>query len=199
MGNHKYENKLVYGVGVCDEGVYKPYVLGKVTKEYCLWKHMLERCYSEKYHSNHPTYTNCSVSVNFKNFQYFAEWTNNQIGFGLKDYALDKDILVKGNKIYCENNCVFVPRQLNAFLTNSKAIRGNYPVGVSKHKNKYRSFISLENKSKHLGTSNTPEEAFEAYKAFKESYAKQLALEHEGFVDPRVITSLNNYEVNIDD
>lgn len=145
MGNYKYENKLAYGIGILDKGYYPACVLRKNTKEYQLWLNMLGRCYSQRIHLKNPTYLDCSVSDNFKSFQYFADWANKQIGFGLKGYALDKDILSKGNKVYSEDNCVFVPSNLNNFLITSKAIRGSCPIGVSFYKRdkKYSSSLKV--------------------------------------------------------
>lgn len=38
--------------------------------------------------------------------------------------ALDKDILNKGNKVYCPENCIFVPRRINNLFTKSNRVRG---------------------------------------------------------------------------
>ena len=42
---------------------------------------------------------------------------------------LDKDILVKGNKIYSPEACRFVPQYINTLLTNAGAARGELPCG----------------------------------------------------------------------
>ena len=43
---------------------------------------------------------------------------------------MDKDILVKGNKVYSPDTCRFVPQYINSLLTNAAAIRGELPCGV---------------------------------------------------------------------
>ena len=40
---------------------------------------------------------------------------------------LDKDLLVCNNKVYSPETCVFVPREINQFLTKSNNSRGKYP------------------------------------------------------------------------
>jgi hypothetical protein len=168
---------------------------------------MLERCYSDKYHAKRSTYIECEASDNFKNFQYFAEWCNNQIGFGLEGYQLDKDIITSGNKIYSEYTCVFVPRLLNIFFKDSSRSRGNLPIGVYLHNfkmgEKSYSYIKAQmyrnGKQTCLGIYPTPEAAFAAYKEAKEVMAKQLAIKWAGMVDDRVITALNNFEVHYND
>ena len=94
----------VYGVGITGTK-YPPSVNGRTTKEYVLWQNMLRRCYSDTYQKKKPTYESCEVSDNFKSYEYFYEWCNNQFGFNNKDWQLDKDLLIKGNKVYSENSC----------------------------------------------------------------------------------------------
>ncbi len=198
--------KLVYGVGVSEAGMFARSfrVNGKKvrTKEYQLWHNMLKRCYSEGHQQYRQTYTGCSVSEGFKNFQHFAEWCQTQIGFGLDGYHLDKDILQRGNKVYSEDTCVFVLHNINSLLIKRDALRGNYPIGVSwKHsKQKYRAQCNDGTGNQvHLGLFTTPEAAFEAYKPFKEALIKRIATEYKDILDPRVYTALMAYEVSIDD
>jgi hypothetical protein len=198
-------SKLVHGIGTND-GKYPAFKDGKPTKEYDLWKHMLHRC-TEKNGIKNPTYDNVSCSKNFKHYSFFYEWIHRQVGFGNKDekgrcWNLDKDLLVKGNKIYSEDVCVFVPQRINLLLTKRDASRGEYPVGV--HRNtgnrKYMSKCSRgASKQTHLGSFNTPQEAFLAYKTFKEALIKEVANEYKEQLDERAYEALMKYEVNVDD
>ena len=190
--------KLVYGVGIND-GKYPTTLNGIITKEYNLWNSMLKRCYSVKYHINQPTYVGCNVSDNFKHYTYFFEWCQNQIGFGGCDFSLDKDLIYKGNKEYNENNCVFIPREINNVLIKNKSIRGLLPIGVSKRGNNYIALCSAEGKQICLGTYNTPELAFNAYKTFKEAHIKELAEKYKDTISQRAYQALLNYEVDIND
>jgi hypothetical protein len=51
---------------------------------------------------------------------------------------LGKDILVKGNKIYSYETCVFVPQRINELFTKRQNERGDYPIGVSLHESQNR-------------------------------------------------------------
>lgn len=192
-------NRLTHSVGVCKEGEFKRYIGNKQTKEYALWVNMLKRCYSKKFHKQSPQYIGCTVSENFKNFQYFAEWCNRQIGFNTTGYHLDKDILVKGNKHYSEETCVFVPKDINYFFLRRTTKRGNFPIGVCQLHGKFKAQISIKSRVTALGLFDSEIEAFNIYKSAKENLAKVLAQEVSGIVDSRVVSSLENFTVEITD
>ena len=171
---------------------------------YLVWVEVLKRCYyerkSQQYHCT--TYVDCKVSDNFKYFTYFKDWCNKQVGFNSIDekgalFHLDKDILVKGNKVYSEDTCCFVPQEINALFIKRDKLRGEYPIGVSFHKSRGMLRATLNNK--HLGYFNTAEQAFQVYKTAKEAYIKEVANKWKDKIDPRVYEALMNYEVHIDD
>ena len=143
----------VYGIGVLGTK-YPSKVNGVITKEYSLWMNMLRRCYSDKYQKKYPTYEDCEVSDNFKSFEYFYEWCNKQVGFDNKDWQLDKDLLIKGNKVYSENTCVFIPVEINLLLTKRDASRGEHLIGVC-WSNTHKAFVARVSRNKgkqeHLG------------------------------------------------
>ena len=191
----------VFGVGV--SGTKYPITVDGVnTKEYGLWYNMLRRCYSESFKKKQPTYEGCEVGDNFKSYVYFYEWCQNQIGFSNKDWQLDKDLLAKGNKIYSEDSCVFIPSEINTLLTKRTASRGEYLIGVYWSKT-IKAFVARVNKSKgkqeYLGSFNTELEAFNAYKVAKEAFIKEQANKWKSQIDGRAYEALMNYEVNIDD
>ena len=195
----------VYGVGML--GTKYPSREGyRNTKEYLLWCRMLQRCYSDSFKKQRPTYDGCEVSDNFKSFEYFYEWCHSQIGFDNdgngNPFQLDKDLLIKGNKVYSETTCVFLPQEINTLLVKREASRGEYLIGVywSETAN---TFVARVNKNKgkqeHLGLFTTEIEAFKAYKKAKESFVKEQANKWESQIDPRAYNALMNYQVEIDD
>ena len=171
------------------------------TKEYQLWKGVLYRCYHPDFADKHPTYKDCSMSENFRTFSYFRKWCVEQEGFGNKDWHLDKDILVKGNKIYSEDTCCFVPPEINCAVVTSGSRRGIHPSGVIWNctKTRYRARIQRGNVWESLGTYDTPEEAFAVYKPIKEAHIKSLADKYKDVIDPRVYKALYEWTINIDD
>ncbi len=191
----------VYGIGIVGTK-YPASEGGVLTKEYVLWCNMLKRCYSDTYQKKRPTYEGCEVSENFKYYEYFYEWRNKQIGFNNKDWHLDKDLLVKGNKIYSEDSCVFLPSEINKVLTKRTASRGEHLIGVS-WDNTNKAFVAKVNKNKgkseYLGFFKTELEAFKAYKIAKESFIKEQANKFKSQIDTRAYEALMNYTVEITD
>ena len=191
----------VHSVGVL--GNKYPSEVNRVkTKEYVLWTHMLQRCYSDSYKKKYPTYEGCEVSENFKSYEYFYEWCHKQIGFTDEGWHLDKDLLIKGNKVYSENTCVFMPAEINSLLVKSDKKRGKHLIGVywCKKGKAFKAQVSKnKGKSEHLGSFKTEIEAFNAYKTAKESFVKEQANKWKGKIDERAYNALMNYEVSIND
>ena len=191
----------VFGVGVLG-AKYPTRVNGILTKEYILWCNMLERCYNDTFKKKNPTYQYCQVGDNFKYHEYFYEWCNQQIGFSNKDWHLDKDLLIKGNKVYSESTCVFLPSEINSLLVKSDKIRGEHLIGVYYHK-RDKAFMAQVSKNKggseYLGSFNTELEAFKAYKQAKEAFVKEQANKWKDKIDPKAYEALMKYTVEITD
>jgi len=170
------------------------------TYYYKIWKHMIERCYSEKEKLKLPSYKNVIVCDEWHNFQNFARWMeNNYNPETMEGWHLDKDILVKGNKIYSPETCCFVPNEVNTLLIPCKSTRGDYPIGVVKQRNLYVSNCNINKKRCRLGSFKTPEEAFQAYKIAKENEIKRVADKWQEKVTEKVYQALYNYQVEITD
>ena len=174
---------------------------GKKCPIYYAWVRMFERCYSKKFHRINPTYVGCTVSEEFKDYSKWREWYDNY-QYKHDGWHLDKDLLIKGNKLYSESTCVFIPREINQVLVKRTASRGKYLIGVTWCKTK-KAFKAQVRKNKgkleYLGYFNTEIEAHLAYKQAKESYLKELADKYKDLLDPRAHEALYNYTVDIDD
>lgn len=190
----------VYGVGCLGEGVYKCTVNKKLTSEYKHWKLMLLRCYNKKCQDRKLTYKNCLVDESWHNFQNFAQWYEENYKLYMDtNWHLDKDIMVKGNKIYSANTCCLVPGEINSLFVKNNKSRGDYPIGVSKHKGRIRATIKIKNESIHLGNFDTEEEAFQACKIAKEAHIKEKAEEWKDKVEDKVYQAMYNWVVEITD
>jgi len=171
-------NKLVCGVGIndVDRPVYTKDLDGKykICPFYKVWKSMLVRCYDENFHHK-LTYEDCYVVEAWLRLSNFENWMKNQDWEGKE---LDKDILKPGNKQYGPETCVFITHDLNSFLIDSAAARGDYPTGVHLHKMTGRLQAACNNpfkgsgrKGSYLGLYDSVEEASNAWKQKKHEYA----------------------------
>ena len=193
--------KKLFGVALFDMDVT---CNGEIEPIYSAWKSMLVRCYSKKYQETGRTYKGCKVCEEWLVFSNFYEWATAN-GFR-KGYHLDKDIISKGNKVYSPDTCCFVPIEINSLFTKNNSKRGNEPIGVKKRGKRYTAYCSfgiLQNnvKKKIIGTFDTQELAFAAYKKEKEAYIKEVAKKYysEGKITKRVYDALMKYEVEITD
>jgi len=170
---------------------------GNMTREYKLWKGILQRCYDQKSLDRYPTYLGCYVSENFKFYSFFYDWCQEQKGFDYETSHLDKDLLSYGNKEYGERFCVFVPREVNMSLTLSNAARGEFPLGVNKTQD--GKFIARcwkgEQGHVYLGRFAGPVDAHIAYCSHKNAYVQSLAAKYKGVLDERVFDALRTFSI----
>ena len=206
-GNIKcpYERRY-FGIGYLGEGKYKVSENGKRTRVYRTWYHMLERCYSEKYHEKEPAYIGYKVCEEWHNFQNFAKWyKENYYEIEGERMHLDKDILIKGNKVYSSETCIFVPHRINVLFTKRQNDRGESVIGTTPFQGKYKVQCCLinpktgESKIKHLGYYETQEKGFGVYKYYKEKNIKEVADYYKIQIPQKLYNAMYNYEVEIND
>ena len=167
---------MIYGVGLNDVGKVTDPVTKKKCKIYTMWLDMLRRCYSETYQNQHVKYKGCSVEPGWFKFSSFKDWVLSN-----KEYAenkqLDKDLLVKGNKLYSPETCTFISQEINKFLTVNQTKKSGLPVGVNKKSNRFQAVCNnpFTKKLEHLGYFSSAEEAHLAWKTKKQEIAKIYA------------------------
>lgn len=204
--------KNPYYPSVCDVGItgnkYPTRINGIKEKEYDVWRKMLQRCFDEETKHKQPAYKDVTCCEDWLLYENFYEWLHSQENFekwkNEKGWTIDKDILIKGNKIYSPATCCLVPNDVNVLFTKRNSERGSLPIGVVYHKvnKKYISSYDCGQKyNRYLGSYDTPEKAFEMYKSYKEEYIKQIAQEEysKGNITKRCYDAMMNYQVEITD
>lgn len=188
----------VYGVG-CNDVQFQIRVDRKHIWQYHLWMNMLQRAFDAKYKQHRPTYEDVTCCDEWLSFANFLEWLNKQVEYKGHPIgsALDKDIIVKGNKTYSPDVCCFVPQAVNSLLLDSGATRGEFPVGVcfDKCRSKFVAQMCCFGKMKYLGRYDTIEDAAFAYKTAKEAQIKIVATQYKDVLKPAVFESLMNWEI----
>jgi hypothetical protein len=137
------------------------------------------------------------MSQEFEDFQFFAEWCQTQIGYGLPNYQLDKDLLKEGNTIYCKEFVGFIPQSLNKFfeVKNKVLPYGVFPCANSDN---YQAVITVDGKKKYLGVYKSILDAFTITRVHKEAEAKKWAQrlkDGEFVIDPRYIERMKTWSV----
>lgn len=204
---------IICNVGFIGVGKYKTENEFGMTNEYKAWYDMLKRCYDEKRLIKQPTYKNCTVCKDWLNFQNFAKWYNENY-YKIEDevMCLDKDILCHNlklkHKIYSPRTCLIVPQRINVLFVGIKNnIKDKYDCGKNfdKRRKKFRARCNINKTNKNeasLGYYDNPEEAFQAYKTFKESYIKQIADLYKSKYPQfpqRLYEAMYSYQVEITD
>ncbi len=189
----------VYGVGINDAD----YAVYRTEKEngkskiiwqcpyYRDWCSMLSRAYST---NRGVTYQNVKVCDEWKHFTNFKRWVITQPNKDWENSSLDKDFIGDGIT-YSPENCVYISKKLNGFITDRTNDRGLYLVGVTWHKHRKIFVAQCANpfgvsnyeKRGYIGGFVTEEEAHEAWRSKKHEYSCKLA-EYEK--DPRVVNVL---------
>lgn len=178
----KSDTKLVFGVGTNDAN-YKVQIKNNKSSQpswicpfYRKWVNLLMRCYCESYKAKRKSYDGATVCVEWHLFSTFKSWMEIQDWEG-KD--LDKDLLIRGNKVYSPETCVFISIKINSFITDRIRNKGSYATGVSFHKasDRLRSDCRnpFTNKKEFLGTFMDELEAHRAWLTRKDELAQMLA------------------------
>jgi hypothetical protein len=190
----------VYGVGYYGIGEYDYNARSKNLKGYKTWSGLLERVFSKLYIEKQPTYKDVTVCEEWKNFNKFMRWfENNYNPETMQGWQLDKDILVKGNKVYSPETCGFVPQEINALFTKRQNDRGDLPIGVQREGNSFKASFTRGSKRVYLGLFSTKEEAFQVYKVAKEGWIKEVAEKWKPFIALNIYRTMINYKVEITD
>lgn len=184
----RFKNQLVRGVGLNDAG-YAIQKIEYITLDgkrkrklvwscpyYASWCAMLKRCYSKNKLKDYPSYSDCHVCPDWLLFSNFKKWMQTQDWEGKQ---LDKDLLIRDNKLYSPETCCFISRKVNGFMVEQNSSRGEWPLGVIWHKRDEKFMAKCNNpftrKSEHFGYFDDPLVAHKAWLTRKLELAKELS------------------------
>lgn len=192
----------VFGVGYIGIGHHTSGdVLKKSRHNKCheTWLNMMYRCYQPTCEM-YEAYGGRGVTVceEWHNFQNFADFYYKNYKDGWK---LDKDVLNKGNLVYSEENCCFLPEEINALFISRRSDRGKYPIGVYYNQGKgyFVAQVMVAGGKRKSKSFKNPEDAFLWYKGEKEDRIKEVAEKYAGDISEDVYNKLMRWNVEVTD
>lgn len=196
------KNKLICGWGVNDANyevtkhsiINGKSVISFVCPYYRDWTDMVRRCFDTKLHERSPSYKGCTITEEWRHFSNYIKWVNSQPNKYWQNCTPDKDLLVIGNKHYSPETVVYIPHNVNSFVTDSKSSRGDLMLGVTLTGNigkPYRARCNnpITKKLDNIGVFQTEIEAHLAWKLYKHNIAAHLSLSQS---DERIASCLKN-------
>jgi hypothetical protein len=145
-----------------------------------LHNNMTQRCNkSGSLQNKHAlSYKGTSVSEEFKDPQKFCDWVVQQPGWGL-GYCLEKDVLLRGNREYSAEACVFLPAVINTAIIRSTPKKYTF---IKFSKGKYHLNCDVGGKKILVTNIETKEAALQLYVTYKEKYLRKLAEEFKSTI-----------------
>ena len=188
-------DKTVLDMGYLGVGKYLTQdETGENSREYMCWKHMIERCYTEKHADIHRAYYGiCTICDEWLNFQTFAEWYDKNKYECDGRLHLDKDIRYPGNKIYSQETCLLVPQRINMLFMNKSNKRG-LPNGISECPEGYLAKYD----GKTIGIYSTVEDAYYEQTKKKKEEIIRVANEYKSIMPKEVYDAILAYEFKIE-
>jgi hypothetical protein len=118
---------FLYQRGFVGEGEHRVSLKGKTTKIGTLWHNIFSRCYDEELQkTKNSSYKDCEIDIRWWCFQDFCgdimqlEGYTDWINGTMREYDIDKDTKIKGNKIYSKDTCVFITHKENTKKGNRR-------------------------------------------------------------------------------
>jgi hypothetical protein len=185
--NHSLATRrLLFGIGLNDawyQVIYRTQAGNVTCTFYKTWSAMLKRCYHKTTILQQPTYDGCSVCIEWHTFSNFKAWMETQDWEGKE---LDKDLLVKDNKVYSPETCVFISSSLNRLCFPKSTNNSNRLAGITLVDGKYVARCNINGSSNYLGYFKSELEAHKAFLTAKKAYILTIAEQQE----PKLKTAL---------
>lgn len=183
---------IVQGIGFFGEGSNSQI---KNHIEYNLWYKCLQRAYDNLRKIKFKTYALCTVEKRWHNFQNFCEDIRSFENWNTKDFCMDKDLRVLGNKKYSRRYVSFVPQEINKILNKHNSVKSiqGMPLGVRKCDNgRFEAQLNINGINTHIGTFYSISKAQSAYCNARVKYVKQTAEKYKGVLHEEVYATLRN-------
>lgn len=143
---------------------------------YQAWKAMLHRVYYKSQASKSKSYQTLKVCEDWFCYQNFEDWYKKQ----QKEDNLDKDLRSFGDSYeYSPDSCLLLPKKVNNLMVNifkpsGKFLKGSVLVSTRKGTKNWKSQISKNGKTEHIGWFYTELEAHLSWQHEKSLLIKDM-------------------------
>ena len=165
-----------------------------------LWENMRLRvtCLGKNFKtSRQKSYLDATCCDEWKDYANFYAWFSLQKREeGYKEgWQLDKEVIKQGNKQYCPELCVFIPKEINNLLTERAASNPTGYIGVFKSGNKY-SYRLRRTYEYHYGHGfETAKDAFDEYAKQKKFHILTVTENFKAVLSASVLEGILRWEV----
>ena len=161
---------------------------GKVLKSREVWGDMIKRCYDKKELKRRPSYMGVEVCDEWLCYANFKKWYNENVyEIEGERIHLDKDILIKGNKIYSPETCIFVPQRINILF---REFENKFPTLEERSNGTFAIRIRMNGISKRISGFETKEKAWGYYLKEKKQIIKNIAEEYKDKIPNKLYNRL---------
>lgn len=154
------------------------------------WRNMFKRAYSDRKYKDRPDYMGVSVCDRwfvFKNFYEDYIKMSKMINIPIEDTRLDKDIKIKGNKLYSPETCVIVDNRINSFFKIESNKKYDMPPNIKYLESGNRRYLVRLFNEKGKSINKTFETLDEACKYRNEKKKEILLIILQEYVDLNLI------------
>lgn len=116
-------------------------------------------------------YEDVTICNDWYLFSNFYKWYRDNY---VKDWHVDKDILLQGNREYSPQNCIMVPRVINNLFKRSSSMHDIKGVYLDKRTDKYYAQIRIDGKTKQSGSSSDILVAHQHYLTLRKNRLEEL-------------------------
>ena len=183
----------VRGIGVndvplstCGEGRLKNPV-------FAIWSSILTRVTSAK--PIHDPYFDTTICLEWLRFSKFKEWVDNPMSGYMEGYAIDKDIISPGSKIYSPETCCFVPTRINLLFVKHNT-PSDKPTGIIMKGGSFYTHVKINNRVL-SSTFYNMHDAMDDYVKKKSEIIRSVAEEYyqKGLIIKRVYDAMIRFPV----
>ena len=148
----------------------------KEKKSYRMWLEMMTRCYGNRKVTTN-SYNDVIICDEWHIFENFENWfLENYYNINEERMTVDKDILIKGNRIYSPTNCLIVTQYINSLFASVNFNKIRCGTCFIKNYNMYKASCKrIDSKNSFIGYYENIEDAHNAYIITKREVIRQIA------------------------